>query len=124
MSEEPPKAKPRLNLDTTAGGKVKPTPAPASINPSAATVAVRPSVSTEEPFLLPDTGRSEWPVDEPQAKLPVWKKKDGFLTAFLDRKVIIAHCPTGSGKSTILPVLAAMHLHPNAEEFVALKLGV
>ena len=114
MPEEPPKVKPRLNPDTTAGGKAKPNPAPASIRPSAATVAVRPTSSTEEPFLFPDTGRSKWPVDEPQAKLRVWKKRDGFLAAFLDRKVVIAHCPTGSGKSTILPALAAMHLHPNA----------
>ena len=114
MPGEPPKAKSRLNPNTTTGGKVKPTPAPPSINPAAATVAVRPSPSTEEHFLFPDTGRSEWPVDEPQAKLPVWKKKDGFLAAFLNRKVVIAHCPTGSGKSTILPALAAMHLHPNA----------
>ena len=36
------------------------------------------------------------------------------MTAFLDHKVIVAHCPTGSGKSTILPALAAMHLHPQA----------
>ena len=47
-------------------------------------------------------------------KLPVWKKKDSFLAAFLDNKVVVAHCPTGSGKSTILPALAAMHLHPHA----------
>ena len=44
----------------------------------------------------------------------MWKKKDAFLTQFLNKKVVIAHCPTGSGKSTILPALAAMHLHPKA----------
>ena len=59
-------------------------------------------------------GASEWPVDEPKAKLPVWKKKDSFLSVFFDHKVVVAHCPTGSGKSTILPALAAMHLHPQA----------
>ena len=46
--------------------------------------------------------------------LPVWKKKDSFLSVFFDHKVVVAHCPTGSGKSTILPALAAMHLHPQA----------
>ena len=94
--------------------KVNPTPAPASLNPAAATVAVRPPSSTEGKFLLQTAGTSEWPVDEPKAKLPMWKKKDSFLTAFLNHKVVIAHCPTGSGKSTILPALAAMHLHPQA----------
>ena len=94
--------------------KVKPTPAPASLNPAAATVAVRPTSSTEGKFLLQTAGASEWPVDEPKVKLPMWKKKDSFLAAFLNHKVVIAHCPTGSGKSTILPALAAMHLHPQA----------
>ena len=111
-SEEPPKPKPRSNPKVTSVVKVNPTPAPASLNPAAATVAVRPPLSTEGKFLLQTTGTSEWPVDEPKAKLPMWKKKDSFLTAFLNHKVVIAHCPTGSGKSTILPALAAMHLHP------------
>ena len=79
---------------------------PASLNPAAATVAVRPPSSTEGKFLQ-SAGTSEWPVDEPRVKLPMWKKKDSFLAAFLNHKVVIAHCPTGSGKSTILPALAA-----------------
>ena len=113
-SDEPPKTKARPNPEVTSAVKVKPTPAPASLNPAAATVAVRPPSSTEEKFLLQATGASEWPVDEPLIKLPMWKKKDSFLAAFLNHKVVIAHCPTGSGKSTILPALAAMHLHPQA----------
>ena len=113
-SQEPPKTKPRPNPEVTPVVKVKSTPAPASLNPAAATVAVRPPSSTEGKFLLRTTGASEWPVDEPKVKLPMWKKKDSFLATFLDHKVVIAHCPTGSGKSTILPALAAMHLHPQA----------
>ena len=113
-----PKGQQRRNRSLILGHpqavKVKPTPAPATLNPAAATVAVRPSSSTEENFLLQNAGGSEWPVDEPQAKLPMWKKKDSFLSTFLNHKVIIANCPTGSGKSTILPALAAMHLHPQA----------
>ena len=113
-SQEPPKTKPRPNPEVTPVVKVKSTPAPASLNPAAATVAVRPPSSTEGKFLLRTTGASEWPVDEPKVKLPMWKKKDSFLATFLDHKVVIAHCPTWSGKSTILPALAAMHLHPQA----------
>ena len=113
-SEEPPKTKPKPNPEVPPVVKVNPTPAPASLNPAAATVAVRPPSSTEEQFLLQNAGASEWPVDEPLVKLPMWKKKDSFLATFLNHKVVIAHCPTGSGKSTILPALAAMHLHPQA----------
>ena len=113
-SEGPPKTKPKSNPEVPQAVKVKPTPAPATLNPAAATVAVRPSSSTEENFLLQTAGGSEWPVDEPLVKLPMWKKKDSFLATFLNHKVIIANCPTGSGKSTILPALAAMHLHPQA----------
>ena len=94
-SEGPPKTKPRLN-------------------PAAATVTVKRPQSKEGKFLVREIGASEWPADEPKVKLPVWKKKDSFLAAFLDHKVVVAHCPTGSGKSTILPALAAMHLHPQA----------
>ena len=97
-SEGPPKAKSKPDPEAPQAAKVKPTPAPATLNPAAATVAVRPSSSTEENFLLQNAGGSEWPVDEPQAKLPMWKKKDSFLSTFLNHKVIIANCPTGSGK--------------------------
>ena len=113
-SEEPPKSKSKPNPKTTPVVRVKSTPASVSPNPAAATVAVRPSSSTEGKFLLQNAGAGEWPVDEPKVKLPMWKKKDSFLATFLDHKVVIAHCPTGSGKSTILPALAAMHLHPQA----------
>ena len=105
--------------------KVKPTPAPASLNPAAATVAVRPPSSTEGKFLLQTAGASEWPVDEPKVKLPMWKKKDSFLAAFLNHKVIIAHCPTGSGKvdhpSSVGSNALCIH---RQEGFVAPRLGV
>ena len=104
-SEGPPKAKPKSD----GPPKAKPW-----LNPAAATVTVKPPQSKPGKFLVREMGASEWPVDEPRVKLPVWKKKDSFLTVFFDHKVIVAHCPTGSGKSTILPAVAAMHLHPQA----------
>ena len=113
-SEGPPKAKPKSEPEVSPKTAVKPTPAPSTRHPAAATVAVKSSSPTEGKFLLQNMGGSEWPVDEPKAKLPVWKKKDNFLLTFLNHKVIIANCPTGSGKSTVLPALAAMHLHPHA----------
>ena len=85
------------------------------LNPTAAAVAVpRPGSSASGKFLLQADETNEWPAREPKVKLPMWKKKDAFLNQFLNKKVVIAHCPTGSGKSTILPALAAMHLHPKA----------
>ena len=72
-SQGPPKTKSGHNPEAPPVVKVKPTPTPAILHPAAATVSVRPSGSTEENFLLQDAGGSEWPVDEPQAKLPMWK---------------------------------------------------
>ena len=113
-TEGPPKTKPKSESEVPPKTMVNPTPAPSTRHPAAATVAVKSSSSSAGKFLVQNIGESEWPVDEPKAKLPVWKKKDSFLSTFLNHKVIIANCPTGSGKSTILPALAAMHLHPQA----------
>ena len=114
-SEEPPKTKPKSEGPPKAKPKSDGPPKPKPrLNPAAATVTVKPPQSKQGKFLVREVGASEWPVDEPKAKLPVWKKKDSFLSVFFDHKVVVAHCPTGSGKSTILPALAAMHLHPQA----------
>ena len=114
-SEEPPKTKPKTEgLPKTKPKSEEPPKAKPRLNPAAATVTVKAPQSRQGKFLVREVGASEWPADEPKAKLPVWKKKDSFLSVFFDHKVIVAHCPTGSGKSTILPALAAMHLHPQA----------
>ena len=95
--------------------KTAPTPAPEHTSPSAAAVAVtKPGRTAMGNFLLQPGETNDWPKKEPKVQLPVWKKKDAFLTQFLNKKVVIAHCPTGSGKSTILPAVAAMQLHPKA----------
>ena len=95
--------------------KAEPTPVPKSSNPTAATVVASQKGSLSKgKFLVQANERNAWPVKEPRVKLPMWKKKDAFLHHFLSKKVVIAQCPTGSGKSTVLPALAAMHLHPTA----------
>ena len=95
--------------------KAEPASVPKALNPTAATVvASQQGSSSKGRLLLQANETNEWPVKEPRIKLPMWKKKDAFLHHFLNKKVVIAQCPTGSGKSTILPALAAMHLHPNA----------
>ena len=106
---------PAAGSDTVPMAKAEPPPVPKALNPTAATAtAPQQGSSSKGKFLLQASETNEWPVKEPRIKLPMWKKKDGFLHHFLNKKVVIAQCPTGSGKSTILPALAAMHLHPKA----------
>ena len=115
LQDDPPESFNAAIPDTVPMAKAEPTSVPKSLNPSAAAVAVpRQGSSAKGKFLLQANEKNEWPVKEPKIKLPMWKKKDAFLNQFLSKKVVIAHCPTGSGKSTILPALAAMHLHPKA----------
>ena len=82
--------------------------------PAVSAVAVKSKPTASGNFLLEPKQPSEWPKREPLVKLPMWNRKDSFIEKFLDHKVVIAHCPTGSGKSTILPSIAAMNLHPKA----------
>ena len=111
--DDPPESFNTAIPDTVPMAKPKPIPVPGSLNPSAAAVAVpRPGSSVVGKFLLQADETNDWPKREPKVQLPMWKKKDAFLTQFLNKKVVIAHCPAGSGKSTILPALAAMHVHP------------
>ena len=113
--DDPPESFNTVIPDTVPMAKSEPTSAPGSLNPKAAAVAVsRQGSSASGKFLLQVNETNEWPVKEPKVKLPMWKKRDAFLSQFLNKKVVIAHCPTGSGKSTILPALAAMHLHTKA----------
>ena len=113
--DDPPESFNTAIPDTVPMAKPKPTPVPGSLNPSAAAVAVpRPGSLVIGKFLLQADEANDWPKMEPRVQLPMWKKKDAFLTHFLNKKVVIAHCPTGSGKSTILPALAAIHVHPKA----------
>ena len=113
--DDPPESFNTAIPDTVPMAKPKPTPVPGSLNPSAAAVAVpRPGPSVIGKFLLQADEANDWPKMEPRVQLPMWKKKDAFLTQFLNKRVVIAHCLTGSGKSTILPALAAMHVHPKA----------
>ena len=113
--DDPPESFNTVTPGIVPMAKSEPTSVPKSHNPSAAAVAVpRQGSSAKGKFLLQANETNKWPAKEPKVKLPMWKKKDAFLSQFLNKKVVIAHCPTGSGKSTILPALAAMHLHPKA----------
>ena len=82
--------------------------------PAVSAVAVESKPLESGNFLLEPGQSTEWPKKEPMVKLPVWKRKDAFIEKFLNHRVVIAHCPTGSGKSTILPAVAAVNLHPKA----------
>ena len=115
IPDDPPESFNTAVPDTVPMTESAPASAPEPSPPSAATVTVqRPSSSTAKPFLLKQGETNDWPNKQPKVRLPVWNSKDAFLEKFLTKKVIIAHCPTGSGKSTILPVVAAMQLHPKA----------
>ena len=115
LEDDPNDSLPSAGPDTVPMAKAEPTPVPKALNPTAATVvASQQGSSAKGRLLLQANETNDWPVKEPRIKLPMWKKRDAFLHHFLNKKVVIAQCPTGSGKSTILPALAAMHLHPKA----------
>ena len=115
LEDDPPESLSAAGPDTVPMAKADPTPVPKTLNPTAATVvASQQGSSSKGKFLLQANETNEWPVQEPKVKIPMWKKRDAFLHHFLNKRVVIAQCPTGLGKSTILPVLAAMHLHPKA----------
>ena len=80
----------------------------------AAVAVTEPKKIAASGFLLKSEISEAWPKQTPLVQLPLWKRKDACFEKYLRHKVIIAHCPTGSGKSTILPALAAMKLHPKA----------
>ena len=50
----------------------------------------------------------------PRKKLPLWGKRDEFMDKLQKFQLMIAKCPTGSGKSTTRPMLAVQLLKPNA----------
>ena len=94
--DDPPESFNTAIPDIVPMAKLKPTPVPGSLNPSAAAVAVpRPGPSVIGKFLLQDDEANDWPKREPKVQLPMWKKKDAFLTQFLNKKVVIAHLPNG-----------------------------
>ena len=114
LPDDPPDSFNTVELETAPMTNPAPSPAKKPSTPAVSVVAVESKPAASGKFLLEPDQPSEWPKREPVVKLPMWNKKDSFIEKFLNHKVVIAHCPTGSGKSTILPALAAMNLHPKA----------
>ena len=47
-------------------------------------------------------------------ELPVWKSRGKFFEVFRNSDVCFVHAATGSGKSTLVPVLLCMYEEENA----------
>ena len=57
----------------------------------------------------------EIPCQNPRYDIPLWRHREEFCQLLRDSKVIIAKCPTASGKSTILPMLCAQYMNPREQ---------
>ena len=81
--------------------------------------------STEEPewkSFMVDHKAPGFELRSPKNKLPLWKKRAEFMDKLQEFELMIAKCPTGSGKSTMLPMLAVQMLKPNAGRVICTQI--